>query len=138
MGWLRKTLRLPSDLVNVISQIATAEGREWSAAARVLLEEAARQRHFPGIIFLGGPSGRRAHLAGTGLDVWEVVAACRAVGDDFQALAREWSWVPGALLRLALAYYQTYPEEINRRLEIEETWTPERVRSTLSYIVSPT
>lgn len=137
MEWVRKTLRLPDTLVDTISQLASAEGRDWSEVARLLLDEATRQRLYPGIIFLAGPAGRRPHLAGTGLDVWEVVAAYRAVGEDFQALKREWPWVPEARLRLALAYYQTYPEEINRRLEVEEAWTPERVRATLSHVSAP-
>ena len=43
-----------------------------------------RMRSAPGVLFADGPAGRRAVIAGTGLDVWEVIAAWRAADEDFE------------------------------------------------------
>ena len=39
-----------------------------------LHSEAVKMRRAPGIVFADGPSGRRAVVAGSGLDVWEIMA----------------------------------------------------------------
>lgn len=85
-------------------------------------------RRAPGIAFAQGPAGRRAVIAGTGLDVWEVIATWRAGGDSEEILRQSYPWLTEPQLRAALAYYQTYPAEIEARLEREAQWTPERVR----------
>lgn len=92
-----------------------------------LLDEAARMRRIPGIAFSDGPSGRRAIVAGSGLDVWEVIAAWKVHGSDFDLLRQNYPWLTEAQLRTALSYYESYPDEIESRLEREEQWTPERV-----------
>ena len=85
-------------------------------------------RRAPGIGFVDGPAGRRAVVAGTGLDIWEIIATWKDVGEGQEALRRNYPWLTEAQLRAALAYYETYPFEINARLEREAQWTPEQVR----------
>jgi uncharacterized protein (DUF433 family) len=41
-----------------------------------------------GVAQASGPAGPRATLAGTGLDVWEIVDAVRAVGNHVERAAR--------------------------------------------------
>ena len=67
-------------------------------------------------------------VSGTGLDVWEVVATWREGGESYETLRRNYPWLSDAQLRAALGYYETYPSEIDARLEREARWTPERVR----------
>jgi uncharacterized protein (DUF433 family) len=43
-------------------------------------------RTVPGILFADGPTGRRAVVAGTRLDVWEVIAAWQEGGQDLEDL----------------------------------------------------
>jgi uncharacterized protein (DUF433 family) len=94
-------------------------------------------RRAPGILFTDGLAGRRAVIAGTGLDVCEVIAAWRAADEDFERLRAGYSWLSEPQLRAALSYYQLYPEEIDARLERERSWTPERVRHELPFATPP-
>lgn len=126
-------LRVSEELEQEIAREAKAQGKSWSATTTELLEEAVRMRRAPGVLFTTGPAGRRAVVAGTGLDVWEVVATWRAAGDDFAALQARYSWLTEPQLRAALGYYRLYPEEIEERLRREEEWTPERVRRELPF-----
>jgi uncharacterized protein (DUF433 family) len=127
MATRAKGIRIPSKLDQEITHESEARGKSWSAMTAELLEEAIRMRKAPGIFFVDGPTGRRAVVAGTGLDVWEVIATWREVGRSFEALRRNYSWLSEAQLRAALAYYEIYPAEIDARLEREAQWTPERV-----------
>jgi uncharacterized protein (DUF433 family) len=90
--------------------------------------EAVKMRRAPGIVFADGPAGRRAVIAGTGLDVWELVAAWLEGRRDFEDLRRNYEWLTEAQLRSALRYYELYPEEIDARLERERRWTPAAIR----------
>ncbi|HSG38117.1 MAG TPA: DUF433 domain-containing protein, partial [Thermoanaerobaculia bacterium] len=110
-----------------------SRGKSWSAMIAELLEEAVRMRRVPGVAFADGPAGRRAVVGGTGLDVWEVIAAWRAGGDSYVSLRQGYSWLTDAQLRAALSYYEVYPREINARLEREAQWTPDRVRQDLPF-----
>ncbi|HEX6200331.1 MAG TPA: DUF433 domain-containing protein [Thermoanaerobaculia bacterium] len=92
----------------------------------------------PGIVFSTGAAGRRAVLAGTGLDVWEVVATWRETGEEFTALQASYPWLAEPQLRAALGYHRLYPEEVDERLRREEEWTPERVRAELPFAVPRT
>ena len=85
-------------------------------------------RRAPGIVFADGPSGRRAVVAGSGLDVWEVVRAWKEAGEDLAALREEFAWLAEPQLRAALAYYELYPQEIDARLAREDAWSPESLR----------
>lgn len=108
-------------------------GKTWSATTQELIEEAIRARRAPGIVFVDGPMGRRAAIAGSGLDVWEVVAAWQAMDEDFMRLRGGYPWLTEPQLRAALSYYKLYPEEVDQRLERERGWTAERVRRELPF-----
>jgi uncharacterized protein (DUF433 family) len=126
-------VRLPEELEGEIQREAERSRRNWSQMVAELLEEAVRMRRAPGIIFSSGPTGRRATVAGTGLDVWEVVATWRAYGEDYDELRQSYDWLAEAQLRAALSYYELYPDEIDERLERERCWTADRVRSELPF-----
>jgi uncharacterized protein (DUF433 family) len=133
MATKARGLRVSEELDQMIRREAEARGKSWSATTAELIEEALRMRRAPGVVFVTGPTGRRATLAGTGLDVWEVVATWRGGGESFEALRESYSWLSEPQLRAALGYYQLYPEEIDRRLQREEEWTPTRLRSELPF-----
>ena len=126
-------VRVPEELDREIAREAEARGKSWSATTAELLQEAVRMRRAPGIIFLTGPTGCRAVLAGTGLDVWEVVSTWRDLGESLDALKKAYSWLTEPQLRAALGYYQLFPTEVDERLRREEAWTPERVRRELPF-----
>jgi uncharacterized protein (DUF433 family) len=125
----QKCLRIPFPIVQAIQELAEAAGRDFSASAVELLTEAVKMRRCPGIIFADGPSGRRARLAGTGLDVWEVLATHRSVEGHPERLRQAYPWLSEAQIRAAIGYYTLFPEEIDRRIARSEDWTPERLRA---------
>jgi uncharacterized protein (DUF433 family) len=126
-----RDLSISDELDREISRESADRATSWSALATELIEEALRMRRAPGVAFGDGPAGRRAMVAGTGLDVWEVVATWRAAGKDFGRLRESYGWLTEPQLRAALVYYELYPEEIDARLQREAEWTPERVASEL-------
>src|SRR5574340_1050957 len=74
------TVRLREPVQQAIRTLARQARRPAAQVINDLLEEAVRSRRFPGVVFVEGPAGRRAHLAGTGLDVWEVVELVNEYG----------------------------------------------------------
>jgi len=130
-----KSLRLPVHLARSIELEARRAGRSFSAVATEMLEEAARSRRFRHIVFAGPPGRRRASMAGTGVDVWEVVRDFRAVGESMTRLAKAYHWIDREKLEEALAYARAYTQEITERLEREESWTAESVAKAMPWSV---
>jgi len=85
------------------------------------LSEAERMRRVPGIIFVDGATGRRARIAGTGIEVFEVAWVYRA-RQSWEG-TREWfdRILTDEQLAAARAYYETFPDEI-------DGWVDEMVR----------
>ncbi len=72
----------------------------------------------PGVVFRGGPTGRRAALAG-GPDVWELMATLKqgkAGGDKAVAVVAKLLGLTEAQVRTGVRYYSDYPEEIDERI----------------------
>jgi uncharacterized protein (DUF433 family) len=86
---------------------------------------------------MDGATGRRAILAGTGLDVWEVVYAYEHLDRSFDALRHAFSHLTEPQLRAALSYAVRYPEDIRRRIMANDAWTPERLARELPIFVPP-
>lgn len=83
------------------------------------LKEKALEEEFPGIGFRDAIGGREAYLLGHRVAVWEVVDAQREAG-TIARTAAHFGWPP-ALVRCALAYARSFPEEIaqQRRSEVD-------------------
>jgi hypothetical protein len=98
-------------------------GTSSSSVANMFIDESLRADEHPGIVFRPGPTGRRAALSG-GPDVWEVIGALNAIGNeepdlDGEDLANELATVSGlsiAQVNTALRYYAAYPDEIDERI----------------------
>lgn len=133
MATKAKGIRIPDDLDRAIERESEVRGKSWSAMTAELLDEAMRMRRIPGIVFADGPTGRRAVVAGTGLDVWEVIATWHACGGSEELLRQSYPWLSEVQLRAALAYYNAYPKDIDLRLHREAQWDPERVRKELPF-----
>lgn len=94
------------------------------------LTEREKMRLVPGIDFIDALDGQRAHVAGTGLDVVEVIKAYHDFDDDAETLVDELSWLAPEQIEAALAYYRHFPDEIDTWLAISEALIPEGIRST--------
>jgi uncharacterized protein (DUF433 family) len=89
----------------------------------MLTEEAAQVRRFPGIGFRGADANRRAWVTSAGIDVWQLVEAYQSFG-SVERMATETD-LEEAQIRLALAYWEQYPDEIDdaitqNRIPIDE------------------
>ncbi len=71
-------------------------------------------RLFPGVAFRGADWERRAWVIGSAFDVWQIVEAHHAIG-SIEAMAKEGS-VSERQIRLALAYYGQFPDEIDEAI----------------------
>ncbi len=122
----QRSVRLLERVDKGVQGLAQRTGRDFSAIVNELLDEALKMRRIPGIVFVDSPSGRVAKVAGTGLGVWEIVMAYRAVDEDWERLREGYHWLSEHQLRTALAYAEAYPDEIEHRIQLDERWTPER------------
>ena len=76
----------------------------------------------------------RARIAGAGIEVWEVIANYKGLGDDLQRLNSAYHWLSRLQLRAALAYYSTYPTEIDNLIAQNENWTKESVQKRYPFL----
>ncbi len=121
------SIRIPEETRRAIEEACRRTGRDFSTVANQMLSEAVKMRRIPGIIFVDSPSGRVARVAGTGIDVFEIIKAYREMGRDPGRLQSAYHWLSEVQLRAALAYVQAYPEEIEDRIALEVQWTAEAV-----------
>ena len=130
-----KGIRVPVELDQAVREEMKRRGvDEWSAMVVELVEEGLRMRRAPGVVFVDGPVGRRPVIAGTGLDVWEVIAAWQELGRDYRRLRVAYDWLTEPQVRAALSYYEAYPEEIDERLARERALTPDESQSEFPFI----
>lgn len=110
------TMRFPTGTTARLQQRARRAGAAPRTLAQRYVEEGLRHDDHPLTHFVDGPSGRRAALLGTGLDVWEVVETVRQNDNDVEEAARYLQVVP-ALVQAAVAYYGDYRDEIDAEIE---------------------
>lgn len=125
MRAIQKSLRIPEKTVKEIEQLARESERDFSSIANDLLAESIRIRRCPGIIFAEGVTGRRARVAGSGLEVWEVISTFKGVNQDFKHLKKAYHWLTEQQLRAAIGYYEAYRDEIELQIKRNESWSKE-------------
>ena len=134
MSSIQKSLRLPEETVKEVESLASSAGTDFSGLARDLLEEAVKLRRCSGITFADGPAGRRARIAGTGIEVWELIATFKGLGEDYENLKEAYHWLSEQQIRAALSYYALYPEEIDKRITSNEEMTEDKVRKRFPFL----
>jgi uncharacterized protein (DUF433 family) len=77
---------------------------------------------------------RTAKIAGSGLEVWEVIAQYKAMGKDEQRLRKSFHWLTEHQIRAALGYYKAYPQEIDRQIELNEMVNEEYVTKNYPHL----
>lgn len=131
------SLRIPAETRAAIDDTVRRTGRDLSSVVNEMLDEAVKLRRIPGVAFADSANGRVAVIAGTGLEVWEVVDQFRAMGEDWERLKVGFDWLSDYQLRAALAYAGAYPEEIESQLNDNASWTPERVWAAYPFTKPP-
>jgi uncharacterized protein (DUF433 family) len=123
MGAVQKSLRLPEATVREIERFSRERGEDFSTTVKDLLEEALKMRRCPGIVFAPGISGRRARVAGTGIEVWEIIAQYEHLDRDEKHLSETFHWLTPGQIKGALGYYAVYGDEIDELIARNEAWT---------------
>jgi len=136
MGTVQKSMRIPKEMAEDIQGIARQSGKDFTAVTKELLEEAIKMHRCPGIVFNEGVSGRRARIAGTGMEVWEVIANYKSVEEDFARLHDALHWLSEIQLRAALGYYRAYPKEIDHLITQNEGWTQKRTYERFPFLAA--
>ena len=90
---------------------ARMKGIPSGTAAAGYIAEGVRRSRFPAIEFRDGQPGRVAYLVGSRWPVWMIVELEREL-DGEMAEAVKLIRKPAALVRMALAYADAYPQEI--------------------------
>lgn len=115
------SVRFDDDVaVRLAAFVAANPGLSLSSAANLLVDEGLRMGEHPGIVFRPGVTGRRAGLA-AGPDVWEIVRALKLTkeaepefsADELLDLLADHTGVHVELLKRAIRYWASYPEEID-------------------------
>lgn len=135
MPTVQKSIRVQEKTLKEIEQIARDTGKEFSVVANELLDEAVRMQRCPGIVFTEGTTGRRARIAGTGIEVWEVIATYKGVDEDFNRLQKAYHWLTGLQLRSAIGYYKTYPEELGLLIKQNEGLTEDHIHKRHPFLI---
>jgi uncharacterized protein (DUF433 family) len=137
MTTVQKSIRLPEEAVKEIEALASGTGRDFSGVARDLLIEAVKMRRCPGVTFADGPTGRRAKIAGTGIDIWEFIATFKGLGENYNKLKETYHWLSDQQIRSALSYYALYPDEIDEKITRNEDITHEQVIKRFPFLSKP-
>jgi len=111
------SIRISPATEKLIVAEARRTNRSKGAVVEALTEEALRARTFPGIAFRGDDWDRRPWVIGTALDVWQIVDAHRDFG-SVEAMVAEGN-LSERQIRLALAYYERFPEEIEEAIALQ-------------------
>ena len=134
---IQKSIRLPEEAVKEIEALASGTGKDFSGIARDLLVEGVKMRRCPGIIFADGPAGRRARIAGTGIDVWEFIATFKGLGENYNNLKKTYHWLGDQQIRAALSYYALYPDDIEEKIARNKNITQQQVLKRFPFLSKP-
>ena len=128
-----RSFRFPNTLLASLQRRAQERGESANALAERYVEEGLRRDEHPLIVFREGAAGRRAALAGTRLDVSQVIDTLRESDNSVDATA-EYLGIPEQHVRAAVRYYAEFREEVDEWRERtravaereEEAWRREQ------------
>jgi uncharacterized protein (DUF433 family) len=109
---LHRSFRFSETTLRRLDERAREIRETRTGLAERYVEEGLRMDEHPGVVFADGATGRRAVLAGTGLDVWEVVDTVRQNRGSVEAAAR-YLELPVGAVRTAVRYYAAFQGEID-------------------------
>lgn len=127
-----RSFRFDPDTLARLEQRARTTRLTQTALVERYVDEGLRRDDHPEIIFVDEAAGRRPRLAGTGLDVWEIVVA---VQDNSGSVSETAAYLdmPEWRIVAAMHYYADYRYEIdawiaeNDRMAEEEELRTRRV-----------
>jgi hypothetical protein len=123
------TLRLPDETAARLEATARKEGRSVSETGARSIEEWLRQQEFPEIEFRTFNGERHACVKGF-MQIWQLVMVARGWDLDVETTAKYFP-IPPHRIQGAFDYYRAYPEEIDRVIAENDSWTYERMKQVL-------
>lgn len=113
-------MRLLKPIFESLGKRAKQVGEPRSALAERYIGEGLKQDAHPEIVFRDGPFGRRAMLAGTRLEVWQVIETLRNSGNSLEEAAA-YLGLPAPRVRGCVAYYAAFRDEVDAYAELVRT-----------------
>jgi uncharacterized protein (DUF433 family) len=116
MAKLATSIRLRPDLKEALERRAREAGLPAAALYERFIDEGLRRDDHPLIVFRDGAGGRRPTLAGTRLDVGQVIdslLAAEGKGDTALQETAEYLSIPEGHVRACLSYYAAYKDEVD-------------------------
>ena len=111
------SIRLPPETIARVRERSAEYGEPLTTIVERYIEEGLRLDRHPGIVFVDGPTGRRARIAGTRLDVSFVVEALQDNEHSIEATAAYLD-LPAWKVEAALRYYGEFTAEIDGRIAL--------------------
>jgi hypothetical protein len=96
---------------------ARMKGIPSGTAAAAYISEGVRRSQFPAVEFRNGSPGRVAYLVGSRWPVWMITELVKELKGDIESAAARIR-KPAGLVKMALAYADAHPEEINDSLAL--------------------
>jgi len=107
-----RSFRLETGLLEGLQRQARQSGESLTALAERYLDEGLRHEEHPLIVFRTGAMGRRAALAGTRLDVAQVIDTVKHSSKPTREAA-EYLSIPEPWVRACVRYYADFSEEVD-------------------------
>jgi uncharacterized protein (DUF433 family) len=106
------TMRMSAPVLEGLAERAEQLGESRAALVERYVDEGLKQDAHPAIVFRDGPLGRRALLAGTRLEVWQVIETLRNSDNSLDATAQYLS-LPVSQVQACLSYYAAHQDEVD-------------------------
>ena len=113
-------IEIPDELAAAVAEIATKTGQDIQSLVVEMVTEAVKLRHVPGIVFADSPTGRCARVAGTGIEVFEVIQVYELFGRDLKKVQQDLPQLDKRQIAAAVTYFEAYPEDVKPYLHSEE------------------
>ncbi|MFN8634076.1 MAG: ribbon-helix-helix protein, CopG family [Chloroflexota bacterium] len=123
------TLRLPEETARRLEAVARRAGRSVSETGARSIEEWLRQNEFPEIEFRDFQGQRLACLKGS-IRIWKIIFTAQDYDFDVEKTAAHFQF-PVHRIEAAFAYYRAYPEEADRIIADNRSWTYEKLKQVL-------
>lgn len=107
-----RSFRLADALLSALAERARERGESVSALAERYLDEGLRRDAHPLVVFRDGGAGRRPALAGTRIDVAQIIDTLQASDKEVDETAAYFD-LPVAYVRAAVRYYADYRDEVD-------------------------
>lgn len=113
------SINIDEERLNRLRQVARETNQTPDDTAASLIEEALRQRDFPGIHFRDTDTGHQAMVPGIRVPVYFLDQLAREVNEDIQTIAEHYD-IPANAVEVSLDYIRAFPEEIERDIAEHE------------------